>query len=268
MRHKTAFSVFIFCLSIFLSLSAGDKNAYGAEHTAYTQKIVQGRETTYAVYNKEAKENTVFFLHGLGGNHLSWEEYLYELCDRGFCVVAPDAYGHGASKAENTTIIEDVTESAKMLEKIIEAEVLQDSNLYLYGYSMGGMEAFYYTAFGKYPVKAVVSLCGTPDFAALVGRPLFYEQYRKGIVKTGVADTDRIDALMREADPLAKLLTERTEVSFYFFNGTEDPYMPIESVRRLHGLLPKAEFQEAEIGHVMSPDEFQKAIDWMGGQLS
>ena len=209
---------------------------------------------------KNSEKGVVFFLHGLGDNKTTHQKYIDTLAKAGFYVIAPDAYSHGNAPGSGSTIIENVIMAKDMIDAMIEREQLVEENIYLYGYSMGGMTAYYYAANGKYPVKGIVSLISTPDFSSVKGNPLFYESYREK-EKIGDEVIHTIDTMLDAANPLEKL--SALNLPIYMDNGTNDPYMSIDGVRNAVMKLQNIVSLEREAAHTIGEQEFMNGIYWL-----
>lgn len=220
-------------------------------------------QVSYLKYTAGKTDDVVFVLHGLGDNKTVRDELARQLARGGFDVIKPDAYSHGASPGNGSVIIENVIKGREMIDSIIEREQYQDKNIYLFGWSMGGMTEFYYAANGKYPIKGIVSLISTPDFESVKGIPLFYEKYRDKEY-LGTEDQDTVDLLMKESNPLTVLLQKQICIPMYWLSGMTDAYMPIGAIQKAAVRLGVERYIEREkTGHTVTDEEFTEAADWL-----
>lgn len=147
----------------------------------------QTRQTSGSVrlaYDIEGNGPLIVFLHGIGGNRRNWDEQLTYFSAQGYCAVAWDARGYGASDDPPVTLqFGDFVEDLQRLLDHLGAE-----RAHLVGLSMGGMiaQAFY----GRYATRVATLVLA--DTSAGFGT---------------VDETVRHAFLARRLDPLRRGLT-------------------------------------------------------------
>lgn len=183
-------------------------------------------------------EPVVILCHGLGGSHIDMEsaaEYFYR---RGYLVVTLDLYGSEGVRYESDILINEMVEkSAEKIESILgalrQAENCDASRYILYGYSLGGMTAFYQAAFGETKPSMIISMAAIPDFeeilkASLETKRLKYDAEKWRLVYTTGQENRRMLQWAAQNNP-ADRIWQLAQIPIVMVNGTEDESMPIQS---------------------------------------
>jgi pimeloyl-ACP methyl ester carboxylesterase len=102
------------------------------------QKKIKSFDNTKINYEIIRKSDKfLIFLHGTGGELLSWRPYIKFFNKQGYSTIAIDMRGHGLSEIRNTDHFFSVENNAKDIHSIIEKEKIK--NFILVGYCFGGM---------------------------------------------------------------------------------------------------------------------------------
>ena len=240
----------------------------------------------------------IIFIHGLGGNHLSWWQQVPYFSERYTCVNYSQR-GFALSNNKSNRIGHSVF--AEDLKALIDH--LQLKNVFLVAQSMGGWTALTYTLENVENVRAVVmtSTSGTIDFRqtdhpAITELPSWEKWAQKEISNLKASGIlNAVGFKMSAEQPALSLLYEqiynltpygykeriRTEIKknrtkspeilkslnipFLFVSGSKDMLFPPAGAEALTSIMPNAEFQLFEdIGHSVyfeNPDEFNIAVD-------
>lgn len=104
------------------------------ENTKDTYFISHDGTTIHYIYKKNVR-NCVVFLHGLGAGYLAWEPMYSYLYSKGHSVLSVDIRGHGYSDKPKGYDKYNLTNAAKDIELILQAEKLE--HVTLLGHSYG-----------------------------------------------------------------------------------------------------------------------------------
>lgn len=129
----------------------------------------RGYKIAYAYYGKSDSKKTILFLYGFGGNiemvSLIAEKYL----SSGYSVLTVDYPGHCFSSDEIKFEIEDFT---NILVDLL--AFLKENNLYLIGYSLGGMVALSLYKSQKIKIDRLILLHSAASFSYSFFKKIFY----------------------------------------------------------------------------------------------
>ena len=99
-----------------------------------------------------SKEPVILLCHGLGGDHTDMQSAAEFFYDAGYAVVTFDLYGNPDETYTSDVCIDEMIEKSKSrIESIVadleQSQICDTSQLGIYGYSLGGMTAFYTAAY-------------------------------------------------------------------------------------------------------------------------
>ncbi|MFX3673944.1 MAG: serine aminopeptidase domain-containing protein [Paenisporosarcina sp.] len=241
------------------------------------------------VYKEDVKnEHTpvVLFLHGFTSAKEHNLHYAYQLAEKGFRVILPDAHLHGERHAQLDEIqlslrfweivltsIEDVK---SIREELIKRNLIKDeTKLALAGTSMGGIETLgCLKVYAWIDVAAV--LMGSPGYVQLAKAQM--AQYESRGFKLPVTELERkqmLDTLSQfdlTKDPAA--LNSRP---VFFWHGEQDTVVPFEPTYNFYNAIKKSyenhperfQFQsDKTAGHAVSRKGLLQATDFLAKNLS
>jgi pimeloyl-ACP methyl ester carboxylesterase len=246
------------------------------------QKVVVGPSPRIAL-SVAGEGDTVFFLHGIGGNRHSWDAQV-ECFSRRYRAVAWDARGYGDSED-----YEGPLEFAVFTRDIVRVlDHLGAGRIHLVGLSMGGRIARNFALAHPERLKSLVLANTSPGFGALSESQVaaFVEQRRKldpvAQAKRLLGPSAPLAAFERltsalgavhvesylktiEASVVQDLAApvENIRVPTLVIGGRHDPLYPIEIARGLAARIPGAKLVELDCGHVSNlelPDQFNSTV--------
>ncbi len=234
-------------------------------------------------YESHGEGPAVVFLHGAGGNHISWWQQIPTFRERYRCITI-DHRGFGASTDPER---EGAARFVDDLEALLDR--LDVDRAALVAQSMGGLTALGLSARRPQRVSALV-MCDTWGFfdwpelreraaelrdeeraqASLAQRALGSRFQEREPARTFLYQ--QLFDLNPQREPLAGgLASELTrdevaaiEVPSLFIVGADDELTPPEIIHRVHELIPGSEYVEFEgCGHSVyweSPGEFNETV--------
>jgi len=247
-----------------------------------------GIELFYDEQNPNDLEDTVVFLHGAGGNHISWWQQVPVFRDRYRCI-SVDQRGFGRSLDPSG---EGVTRFVDDLESLLDQLGLQQ--VALVAQSMGGRSALGFAVRSPERVRALVmaDTWGFFDWPELQQRA---QELREAQSDAGAPLTDRaLGPAFQQNNPAGTFLyrqifdlnppraqqslnagapskaqVEGLSVPTMFLVGSEDQLTPPEILRSVHEIIPGSRFVEVPgCGHSVyfeQPDTFNEIV---GGFLA
>lgn len=193
--------------------------------------------------NDKKGKPLVVFLHGWSARKEYQIRSLYVLADRDFFVVAPDLPMHGERKNR------DFEGSPEVILEIIQRTIQDVNSLFEYykndervdvghfgitGASLGGIISYIYISLNKNKLKAAVPLIAIPEFTKIVSfmdRDIIHNILR-------LREKPNMNALQKISDNFQQpKLEELCGVPILMLNGTEDPLIPINEVRKSYKKL-------------------------------
>ncbi len=214
---------------------------------------------SYNTYgNLENSENVVILQQGLGDDKDTYALFGKYLGAQGFYVISIDMQG-----AEESSIIQCVQNSKTKIDAVLQELGLENSNLYLMGASMGGMEVFYYAANGTYKdqVKGIATAISTPDFTSVLDSDLFYYTYVGSSSYTALS-TSLVTSAHENTNPFNYLAN--ANIPIYMLNRSEDPYMGTSGALKLKSA--NSSYVTVDIlegGHIASFDDMITLCDYL-----
>jgi len=119
----------------------------------------------------------VFMTHGYGSFKERMKNFAFQLADKGYFVVAPDALAHGErNEPGKYSIVQVVEQSVKDLDFLIEYYMknsdVDAGRFSIVGRSMGGFVAYNYLVNGKYTPRVIAPTISSPDSRDLMNYQL------------------------------------------------------------------------------------------------
>lgn len=222
----------------------------------------------------------VIIVHGWSARKENMLFHAYLLAQSGFFVVAPDAYGHGERKTDTSNdplsiLMNAVTVTADDIDTLIDNYVHDDrvdiARIGLAGVSMGGIITYSHIIKKDRRVKAAVPLISTPDILAALNSP-----NKEALFKAaGINPHDnggKLDEILKMVESLqpASRYQDMNGIPLLILNGTADPLIDIEGVRKFYNFM-KPIYYDAEaiqmieypgVGHAVNFNMVQDMIQW------
>ena len=233
---------------------------------------------------------TIVFVHGAGGNHLSWWQQIPVYRERYRCVTY-EVRGWGQSRDDSG---EGRTAFARDLGELMDA--LEIPEAVLVGQSMGGFTILPFAVRNPDRVRGLLMA----DTFLGIDSPELLEKMRQAIASAqenmadggstrmvgpaylkrepnGVFLYNQIRGLNPPLDPGRPLSFEASDgaagmdelgaltMPVYFLAGSEDPIIPAELIERASEMVPGAQYHEVpEAGHSVyweQPEDFNRILD-------
>jgi pimeloyl-ACP methyl ester carboxylesterase len=162
-------------------------------------------------------ENTILFLHGMGGSIYSWRENTPFFADRGFRVIAMDMKGFGLSSKDFAT---DYSHPAQARLVAAVLDELGVNRVFLVGHSMGTSVMFHFAHLYPERVRAMLSVDGALRLEgsnsllnALLQFPPLVRAGR--VVLTHYVTRDRLISILKSAYYRPDIITFEVEENYY-----------------------------------------------------
>lgn len=229
---------------------------------------------------KEEKCPLVVFFHGITGQKEKSLEAGYELAQKGFRVILPDAFLHGERKNEHydgpkemefwSIVWHNVEELPIIVDYYETHNLIYDGKISVAGLSMGGITTC--IALAKYPwIYSAASLMGNPDPIGFT-KWLVTSSWVEGMPDIKTAD---IESTMAAFKPFS--LQEHPEKiagrPFYIWHGKEDNSVPFSQTEAFVSMIenkPFASQMEYDYyeghGHKVPNDVFGKTAQFLALQ--
>lgn len=187
-----------------------------------------------------SKEPVILLCHGLGGDHTAMQSAAEFFYDAGYAVVTFDLYGNPNETYTSDVCIDEMIEKSKSrIESIVadleQSQICDTSQLGIYGYSLGGMTAFYTAAYGNVTPKVIMTIAALPDFKYIIENSADqmaakYSIQKQRYVFTTDVDNQRLLAWAESHNPVDQI-DRLANIPILMVNGTDDPYMSIDRAR-------------------------------------
>jgi pimeloyl-ACP methyl ester carboxylesterase len=225
--------------------------------------------------NKMGHGETLFFLHGLGGNIYNWAYQIKHFSDS-YQVIALELPGHGRSPGKGATSIEDYT---ALLHGFFEAMHLD--KIILIGHSMGGAIALDYALKYQGSLKALGLVAAGAKFEISTQTLIKMKDNIESIfgaldkAKEKMKDIDErlvtndLNVMMGDVVAARKFnvtkLLPQVRIPTLIVCGTEDPLISTTTVEYLRDHIPEAQLFLIEgAGHMVmveSNKEFNTILE-------
>ncbi|AEE97195.1 alpha/beta hydrolase family protein [Mahella australiensis] len=222
----------------------------------------------------------VIIIHGWSARKENMLFPAYFLAQSGFFVIAPDAYGHGERKTDAlkeplSILMNAIAITADDINTLIDNYTDDDrvdtTRVGLAGVSMGGIITYSYIVKKDRKVKAAVSLISTPDISAALDSSSKEALFKMAGIDLHDDDSKAKEILkIAEAIQPAKHYQDINGLPLLILNGTADPLIDIENVRKFYNFM-KPIYYDAEaiqmieypdVGHAVNFNMVQDMAQW------
>ena len=232
-------------------------------------------------YESHGEGPPIVFLHGAGGNHISWWQQVPHFRERYRCITIDHrGFGRSTDPAQ-----EDSARFVDDLEALLER--LEVGRTALVAQSMGGRTAIGFAVRHPERVSALV-MCDTWGFFDWPELRAEQEQWRERnprdlLLRGGIGDKfgrEHADMVflyqqVQDLNPPREASTAPSETSkddvaaltvpTIFIQGEVDPLVPPQIIKRVHELIPGSGYVEfPERGHSVyweEPQEFNRTLE-------
>lgn len=152
------------------------------------------RGTAYVPGSKAGARPTAILHHGFSGHRIeatrAFVQLARALATEGIAVVAFDRAGHGESDGDfyDTTVSGDVSDALELLEHTAALDFVDDGDLHLLGFSMGGVIASVVAAETKKTIRSLTLWSVAAVFAEEIRRGELHGQSIDGVSSQGYFD--------------------------------------------------------------------------------
>ena len=218
--------------------------------------------------NPEQARAIVVLMHGLGEHIGRYEHVAAKFVERGFALLAFDQQGHGKTAGKRGVIDPDDSMRRDIEAMLRLAKQLAPGKpVFLYGHSMGSMEALYYGLKGQEKVDGIIATSPPLDPRTMSGtqrrlikliKPLFPKlTVNNGLETSGlsrdaevvrryVADplnhpkaSVRLASFINDAAAYVREHADEWRLPLYLAHGRADPICPVEGSREFAKKLGK-----------------------------
>lgn len=253
-------------------------------------KVQQEKWGTVPLLNIASEERfqeklpTIVFFHG----HLSAKEhnlhYAYQLAQKGFRILLPDAHLHGEREEGQDAvqlslrfweIVLTSIEELDFIHKTAKEKELVAGDIGVGGTSMGGITTF--GALTVYPwIKAAAVMMGAPNYVRLAKAQM--AQFESKGFKLPLTDEERKQMLSSLAQfDSTKNRQALAKRPLFIWHGEQDTIVPFEPTFKFFKEL-KEDYEdipenlkfmrEKETGHAVSRQGILAATDWLAHHIS
>lgn len=225
--------------------------------------------------DKAGAGETLFFLHGLGGNIYNWA-YQTKHFSESHQVVALELPGHGRSPGKGATIIQDYTDLVRGF-----FEAMQLRQVILVGHSMGGAIALDYAIKYQDSLKALVLVATGAKFEITTQTLIKMKDNIESIfgaldkAKEKMKDIDErlvtndVDVMMGDVVAAKKFnvtsFLPKIQIPTLVIRGTEDPLISTATAEYLRDHIPGCQLANIKgAGHMVmveSHKEFNQILE-------
>lgn len=192
--------------------------------------------TEYFDTNTGIKNKPVIICeHGLSGSRKDCSAIATGYAELGYYVITPDAYLHGDRISdEKMSVMEIAVKTAGEIDTLLDYCARQSmcdvNKVGLVGFSMGGIECYYYMANGKYPVSAAAIVCSTPKWDEIAKSSLAQSYYINGETKLILSPFEklRVTKFIKESSPFDTLVNLKYQTKLLAISGNDDTIIPFE----------------------------------------
>ncbi len=178
----------------------------------------------------------LILLHELGSDRTELLDESVRFANQGWFCVLPDMPGHGESRSEVCLdSLECCVQAQNMIDLVIAyfrlSPYVDTGRTALLGVSMGGSAAYYYAAYGRFPVSAMCCFISCPDFTRMedVGAVL------NGTDHLSIWNSETFHAYAKAHNPMSR--TDRLlSVPLFSWNTLHDLTIPVQSVQELESM--------------------------------
>ncbi len=258
------------------SVSAETFNAMFTGSGAFVEDkiVIEGIPVNIFFLDNKVNMPLIIMQHGLTADKESMTDLAKSFAMQGYVVITPDAVGYGElADGVSRTLPDIIMGTADNFGKLISfcgaSEYVDESRVGLCGVSMGALTSLYYSAYGEHNIKAVVSFCGTPDFASFVGTDAI-ERYHFADGSTKEKDKEKVKEMeeaMTSLSPYDTLLSDG-ETALFLMCGAADTVVPPQGNATFYQTATDAGKEVSLVvkenqGHTLELDEMYAALAFM-----
>ena len=218
--------------------------------SSHSFRLVEKEAGDFTYYLADQKvtshEPVIILCHGLGGDHTDMETAAELFYDNGYTVVTFDLYGNPEETYDSDVCIDEMIEKSEkrievILDELKQEQICDTTQLGIYGYSLGGMTAFYTAAYGDVSPKLIMTVAALPDFQYIIENSADdmaakYSVEKRRYVYTSEEDNKRLLTWSESHNP-ADQIEKLADIPIIMVNGTADPYMSIDRVREFESAI-------------------------------
>lgn len=220
----------------------------------------------------------VILQHGLTSKKEEVADLARGIAENGFYVVTPDAYGHGENYGDPPlSVMEAAAETSANYDKVVSAyeenQYVDTQNFGIVGFSLGGLAAYHYLAYGQEAPKVIGTFCATPRWEDMIGRDVVYETYtiKQTTYISDEKERARIETYIKENSPY-KELENLKDTFICMLGGEKDDLIPSEGMEayysQMKDVLPNMTLIiYPNIGHEVSIDGLETMIAYFEEHL-
>lgn len=270
----------VFAFDFKTSLNQATTELEQLKSAIIVDNIKIGKIGVMEVYKNDGKSKPLVIVqHAINAKRQDVIKSAYRYAEAGYFVVAPDLYAHGDRKAEDKRelVMQGAVNTSKSYDSIIEYYIADPrcntDKFGITGYSLGGMVAFHYAAYGTYRPTAVAPCISTPNWQDLEKTYLL-----DTIIPTGDASQDGDAAKIKNAK---KVLSENSPINNYdkmkdihilMQNGGDDNILDAKGVTELYYLLSPLGTDitlmiHEKQGHIVPDNNIENIVDFFDRTL-
>lgn len=204
----------------------------------------------------------VFLLHGVTGYKESFGYLLGTFAQNGYHAVAFDAMSHGTRNDGRHAFYDIVEQTGKDSENLLayfsQNELIDVNNYGVVGFSMGGMSAYWLSAYGKYMPDIIAPIASTANFEAIKDLYLTDTYVENGQTSEDSSKHSANIRLLQDINPINKI--ERFANTYTLIcHGRNDELIPYTIDENFYYQLKEkgynAQLNLFDCGHII-PSEF------------
>jgi pimeloyl-ACP methyl ester carboxylesterase len=220
----------------------------------------------YEMYPTNANaESVIFFIHGQGSRK---EEYLYDMttyAEEGYVCVTLDIKGNGERTSDQTIMsVQATVDTGNDINTLIEyyqtMPFANTNQIALVGLSQGGSVAYWYAAYGRYPLSALVVGSTTADYTCYIDD----SSITNGISGNSIWTQKQLDDFIAINNPVNNR-EAFDQLPILSGHGMDDPLVPTTGDEEMEQYLYSVGNQNAsfyyfeQVGHEV-PEEFMQKV--------
>lgn len=228
----------------------------------------------YEMYPSNADlSSIIFFIHGQGSRK---EEYLYDMvmyAEEGYICVTLDIEGSG-ERVSNQTImaLQAVVDTGEDINTLVEyyqtITFANTDSIAILGLSQGGSIAYWYAAYGRYPLSALVVGSTTPDYKYYIDK----SSITNGVIGDTIWTESEIESFISVNNPINRIEVF-CDLPILSGHGADDNLVPTTGDEELEKYLNDMGSGEASfyyldgVGHEVTDGFMQKVLPFFNKYL-
>lgn len=237
--------------------------------------------TEYFDTNTGTKNKPIIICeHGLSGSRQDCVALATGYAELGYYVITPDAYLHGDRISdEKLSVLEIAVKTATEIDTLLDycskQSLCNMDKIGLVGFSMGGIECYYYIANGKYQISAAGIVCSTPQWSEIAKSGLAHSYYTNGETKSIISpfEKSRITKFIKNSSPFDTLVNLKYQTKILAISGKDDTIIPFEGSLDLYNKVksknPSDVYElKSNHGHEITGEDIAELATFMAQNLS